>query len=120
MAFSDPTSITMNAVAKSLPRIFAPSGPSTFKSADDEFKLEISHSEVKGRRERHLVRITQRAVVADPYVPTNFAETRASVHLVLDNPLVGFTDAELGYLVEALADFIRDNTNQVKFIQGEA
>lgn len=120
MAYSDPVSVTVNAVAKSLPRIFTSSGPSTFKTTDDEFKLEISHSDVSGRRERHLVRLTQRKIGADPLVPATNLESKATVYLVMDNPVTGFSDTELGYLLSALADFVKNAGNQTKFIGGEA
>jgi len=121
MAFSDPISVTVNAVAKSLPRSFTPAGsPALFKTSDDEFRIEMSHQEVKGRRERHFIRLTQRKIGADPLVPANNLESKASVYLVLDNPLTGFSDTELGYIVQALADFCGNATNKTKFVGGEA
>jgi len=122
MAFSDPISVTVNAVAKSLPRIFsAPGSPSTFKTTDDEFLVQIAHSAIKGgRRERHLVKLTQRKITADPFNPSTNTESKASVHIVLENPAMGFTDTELGYLVKALADFVNVTGNQTKFVGSEA
>lgn len=120
MAFSDPMSVTINAVAKTLPRVYSPDGPSTFKTQDDEFTVEVSHSKVKGRRERHLFRLSQRKIGADPLVPATNLESRASVHLVLDNPLTGFSDVELGYLITGLGNFLTNATSQAKFIGGEA
>lgn len=120
MAFSDPISVTINGAAKSLPRVFAPNGPSTFKMTDDEFKLEISHQNIKGRRERHLVRLVQRKIGADPLVPATNIESKCSVYLVLDNPVTGYTDTELGYLIAGFCAFVTNATNQTKFIGGEA
>lgn len=118
--FADPVSVTVNAVAKSLPRVYTVRGPSTFKMTDDEFKLEVSHADVKGRRERHLIRLTQRKIGADPLIPATNLESKASVYLVLDNPVTGFSDTELGYMISALADFVKVAGNQTKFIGGEA
>lgn len=121
MAFSDPISVTINAVAKNLPRTFAPAGSaSVFKTSDDEFKAELSHTEIKGRRERHFIRLTQRKIGADPLVPATNIESTASVYLVMDNPKTGFTDTELGYLMKGLCDFLNITGNQTKFIGGEA
>jgi len=121
MAFSDPVSVTVNAVAKSLPRIYSPGGTaSNFKTSDDEFKLELSHQEVNGRRERHFVRLSQRKIGADPLVPATNIESKASVYLVLDNPVTGYSDTELGHLLKALCDFLNVTGNQTKFIGGEA
>lgn len=120
MAYADPMSVTINAVAKSLPRVYNPSGPSTFKTSDDEFQVEVSHAKVKGRRERHLFRLSQRKIGADPLVPATNLESRASVHLVMDNPLTGFTDVELGYLIQGLLDFLTNAASKTRFIGGEA
>lgn len=121
MAFSDPVSVTVNAVAKSLPRIFSPGGTaSNFKTTDDDFKLEISHQEVNGRRERHFVRFSQRKIGADPLAPATNIESKASVYLVMDNPITGYSDAELGYLLQGLCDFLNVSGNRTKFIGGEA
>jgi hypothetical protein len=118
--YADPITITVNAVAKVCPRVFTPAGPSTFKMNDDEFKVEISHQNVKGRRERHLIRVTQRKIGADPLVPATNLESKMSAYLVLDNPLTGYSDTEQGYLISALAAFITNATNLSKFVGGEA
>lgn len=121
MAFSDPISVTINAVAKSLPRVFSPGGgASVFKTTDDEFKVELSHQEIKGRRERHFIRISQRKIGADPLTPATNIESTTAAYLVLDNPKTGYTDTELGYLLKGLCDFLNVAGNQTKFLAGEA
>lgn len=122
MAFSDPISITVNAVAKSAARVYSPAGaPSTYKAANDEFVIEIAHQEVKGgRRERHLLKITQMKVVSDPLNAALNMEAKASAHVVIEHPKMGFTDVEIGYLVKALTDFVGTAGNQTKLIGGEA
>jgi hypothetical protein len=121
MAYADPISVTVNAVAKSLPRSFSAAGsPSIFKTSDDEFRVEISHQDIKGRRERHFFRLTQRKIGADPLVPAVNLESKASIYMVLDNPVTGYSDTELGYLVQAIADFLGNATNKTKFVGGEA
>lgn len=122
MAFSDPISMTVNAVAKSMPRTFATIGaPSTFKTNDDEFRTEIAHQTIKnGRRERHVIKLTQRKIAADPFVPATNVENTASVHIVVENPVTGFSDTELGYIVSALAAFTTNAGNLAKYLGGEA
>jgi len=121
MAFSDPVSVTYNAVATNHPRVYSAAGAaSLFKTTDDTYKLEVSHAEVKGRRERHFIRITQRKIGADPLVPATNIESTASVYLVLDNPKTGYTDVELGYLMKGLCDFLNVSGNATKFLGGEA
>lgn len=118
--YTDPMVVTVNAVAKNLPRVYSNGGPSTFKTTDDEFQVEIQHTKIKGRRERHLYRLTQRKIGADPLVPATNLESKATVHLVLDNPLTGFTDTELQYLMKALTDFLGNGPYATKFIGSEA
>lgn len=122
MAFSDPISITVNAVAKSLAKVFSLAGaPSTYKSSNDEFVFEIAHQDVKGgKRERHLAKVTQMKIVPDPLNASYNMEAKASVHIVIENPKMGFTDVEIGYLAKALTDFVGNASNQAKLIGGEA
>lgn len=122
MAFSDPISITVNAVAKSLAKVYSVAGaPSTYKAANDEFVFEIAHQDVKGgKRERHLAKVTQMKIVPDPLNAAYNMEAKASVHIVIENPKMGFTDVEIGYLTKALTDFVGNAGNQTKLIGGEA
>lgn len=122
MAFSDPTSITVNAVSKSLAKVYTLAGaPSTYKAANDEFVLEIAHQEVKGgKRERHLIKVTQMKIVPDPLNAAYNMEAKTSAHIVIENPKMGFTDIEIGYLVKALTDYVGNASNQAKLIGGEA
>lgn len=122
MAFSDPITITVNAVPQDLDRAFqsVPGGPSIFTMADETFKVEISHQIIKGKRERHLFKIVQKAITANPFVPAENVENIASCYIVLDNPRQGFTDAELQDLVQATVDFIGNtSTNRDKLVNGE-
>jgi len=119
VAFSDPISVTYNAVATNHVRAYSPGGPSLFKTSDDAYKVEISHVDVKGRRERHFIRITQRKIAADPLTPATNVESNMSVYLVIDNPKTGFSDTEIGYVLKGLCDFLNVAGNQTKFIGGE-
>lgn len=98
--FADPQSITVNTVAKTLPRIAVGDLNSKYKGADGEFQLRISHQETS-KRVRRMVRIDQVLVAADPLTAVNSYQT-AGVYLVIDEPVVGFSDAQLGHLAAAL------------------
>lgn len=100
MAFSDPQSVTINAVPVSLPRISVGDSASTYKSADEAVQLRISHQAAKGRK-RRMVRIDKRVIAADPLTAENAYQT-AGVYLVIDEPEYGFADADLDYIVDAL------------------
>ena len=87
MAFADPQVVTVNAVAKSMPRILTDGKSSTYQMADASFKLTISHQLSKGRV-RTTARIDQRAIVPDPLTSVNDYET-LSFYFVIDRPEVG-------------------------------
>lgn len=104
MAFTDPQSITVNAVAQSLPRIKSDGYRSEYMKADEEFKLTISHSESKDRT-RRMVRVDQRVVAANPLTSVNEYKS-LGVYLVIDEPEYGFSDTEIDYVVQALATWL--------------
>lgn len=99
--FSDPQSVTVNAVAKSMPRIENDGTKSIYSKSDGTFKLTISHQRTGNGRIRTMVRLDQRAVVPDPLTSVNDYET-LSVYNVIDRPEVGFSATEVGYLTAAL------------------
>jgi len=68
--FSDPQSVTVNSVAKSMARIISTGQSGTYAMADGTFKLIISHTESK-ERVRSMVRIEQRAIVTNPLDSTD-------------------------------------------------
>lgn len=100
MAFADPQSVTINAVAKTLNRIKVDGTSSEYATDDEVFKMRISHQESKSRT-RRMVRIDQRVVAADPLTSINEYKT-AGVYLVIDEPEYGFSDTELDYIVQGL------------------
>lgn len=104
MAFADPQSITVNAVAKSLVRIKSDGFKSIYRTADEEFTFTISHQESKSRT-RRMARFDQRKVAADPLTAVNEYKT-ASFYVVIDEPEYGFSDAEIDYLVQGLKTWL--------------
>lgn len=87
--FSDPQTITVNAVAKVLPRVLVEGRKAVYQLADQTYTLTISHQPTK-ERTRSLYRVDLRAVVADPLTSANDYED-ASFQIVLDRPLAGFS-----------------------------
>lgn len=98
---TDPQVVTVNAVAKSMPRVSSTGTSALYQLADETFKLEVSHQvQKKGNsssRIRTLVRLTQRAIVSDPLTTVNDYETM-SLQFVIDRPNYGFTQAQLDQL----------------------
>nr|URG15150.1 MAG: coat protein [Leviviridae sp.] len=115
--FTDPQSVTINAVPVSLPRVNIGDGNSTYRSADETVQVRISHQASKGRK-RRMVRLDQTKVAADPISAVNSSQ-KAGIYIVVDEPSFGFTDAELDYLVDALVAWLTSG-NIAKLLGGES
>jgi hypothetical protein len=115
--FADPQSVTVNAVAESMPRISTGDRTSTYRTSDGEFKLLISHSE--GSRNRRTVRLTQEIVAEDPFTTGTNRSYVQHAYVVLDAPKVGFTITQQDNLAQGLVDYLSD-ANIDKVIAGES
>jgi hypothetical protein len=104
MSFADPQSVTINAVATSLPRTGSGAASGGFTSADGTVTMTISHA--YGKRTRRVVRLNQSKVSADPLLPSQNVRSSQSVYLVVDVPVNGFTNTEIKYLVDALSGYL--------------
>jgi hypothetical protein len=114
--YADPQSVTINAVAVSLPRITSDNGVGEFASADGNTRFTIKQN-VSTARFRREARLTVKKIAADPISAVN-KEISASVYIVIDEPKWGFTDVELDYYKDALLGWAVDaQTN--KLLGGE-
>jgi len=104
VAFTDPQSVTVNSVAQSMPRVEIKGTSAIYSKADGSFKLTISHTTTKDRI-RSMVRIDQRAIVADPLTAVNDYET-LSYYTVIDRPNYGFTQSQVEQLVAGLNAYL--------------
>lgn len=102
--FTDPQSVTVAGVAKSMPKISSKDMSSSYKNSDGTFSLTLSH-QVSAQRVRSMVRIDQRAVVADPLTSVNDWET-LSFYFVIDRPEVGFSSTQVNDLVAGLKTWL--------------
>jgi len=120
VALTDPQSITINAVANSIPRVSTDRNASTYTSADGNLKFTVSHS--YGKRTRRAVRIDSRKTAADPLFPAQNAPYSSSVTLVVDAPLTGYTVTELKQIVDGLTAWTTatSGANLTKFLGGES
>lgn len=100
MSLATPQVVTINAVATDYHRVSSENSSSTYKSADGAYSLRVSHQETKTRF-RRMARLDVRIVAADPLTAENSYQT-ASVYFVVDEPIVGFTDAQITYYIDAL------------------
>lgn len=117
--FTDPQSVTYNAVAQSLPRTESSGTTSTYSKDDETFTLQVSHQTTKSGRLRHLVRLDQTKVAEDPFVANVSREAGASIQFVIDEPDGGqYTNAELLLLAKAGIGWMTD-ANVTKVLANE-
>jgi hypothetical protein len=119
--FSDPQSVTVNAVAKSMPRVNTASvGNKTttdYLSADGLYSLTISQQRNADGRVRTLVKFQQKAVVTNPLDSTNDYDVE-SWQIVMDRPSFGFTAQQCDYNWAGIKAWL-DTTAVTKLFGGE-
>nr|UJQ85348.1 MAG: hypothetical protein 2 [Leviviridae sp.] len=113
---TDPQSVTINAVAVSLPRTQMSPTVNTYTSADGNTTM-LTKQNITASRFRREVRLQQSKVAADPISGLN-KQLGTSVYLVIDEPRSGFSDAEIGYLIDALKGWLT-SANYTKVLTGE-
>jgi len=97
MALADPQTITVNAVAKVMPRVLSEAFHSVYELGDLTFKLEIRHRQVKRNGKSRVVSnvaFSQRKIVADPLTTVNDYETFTD-SVQFDRPEVGYSSTEI-------------------------
>lgn len=97
---NDPQSVTINGAAVSLPATKQTGETRTYRSMDGEFALDVKQYTSKARQRREF-RLTQTKIAADPLTAIN-QEVSASIIITVDEPKSGFSDTELGYLIDGL------------------
>jgi hypothetical protein len=103
--FTDPQSITIDAVAVPLPRVSTGELKSKYQNSNGGYSLRIEHS--LSNRERSLVRLDAVKVGADPLISGVQRNYTAGVYLVIDRPLneQGWTDAELKKIIQGFLTY---------------
>jgi len=117
--FTDPQSVTISGVAKSLPRVSSGDFNGGFRSPDGAQNLTVKHT--SGKRDRSVIRLDTRKIGANPLDPTKNLPYSAGVYVVLDAPaqFAGFTSVELEDLVKALSAYLTA-ANITKFVGKES
>jgi hypothetical protein len=102
---ADPQVITVNAVAKSMPRILLDGTHAFYQMADQSFSLDIRHTnrreKNKSPRVKSLVIFTQRKVVADPLTAVNDFDS-GILSIQIDRPDFGFSSVEFQQMATGL------------------
>jgi len=114
---ADPQSVTINAVATSLPRTSVGPTTNTYTSADGITTMTTKQNTTASRFRRE-VRLSQHKVAADPISGLN-KDLGVSVYFVVDEPKLGaYSDIEIGYLIDALKTWLT-SANYNKVLGGE-
>jgi hypothetical protein len=103
--FSDPQSVTINAVAQTLPKVGSGTSSGTYQKDDGNVKLLVSHQKV-GRRNRRTIRLEHRKIAADPLVGSVNINYNMTAYVVVDVPDIGYTVAEAKQIVDALTGYL--------------
>lgn len=94
MSFADPQSVTISAIAHSLPRVTNNGSVSVYSKDDNTVVLSASHSRTNGNRFRRVIKINHKKVVPDPLFPAQNVPYEMSSYLVVNAPITGYTIAE--------------------------
>lgn len=118
--FTDPQSITVNAVANVLPRTSTNQNGAVYTKDDGNLKLTVSSA--YGKRTRRTARVDHRKTAADPLFPAQNTPYSMSVYIVADVPQVGYTITEQKQIVDALSAWISASSgaNITKLLGGES
>jgi len=125
MAFADPQSITITGFnggsAISLPRVSENPTSSTYRDPTNSYELVIT-SQQAGKagtlnaRFRRSFRLNVNKYSTNPLETTKNVAVSASVYLMVDMPITGFTQTELTNIAAALMGLLTASTN-AKLIQ---
>lgn len=116
MSFTDPQSVTIDAVPFSMPRVETGVSKSLYSEATEALKMTISHQESKGRT-RRMVRLDKRVVAADPLTAVNVYQT-LGVYLVIDQPEFGFSIDNIDDVIQGFKTWL-STANVSKVAGGE-
>ena len=101
---TSPLVLTISGVDTDYNRVITKETASQYASATGEKTIDVSH-QATSKRKRHMVKVTSMKIAADPLTSVNVQQS-ASVHIVIDEPIVGFSDAELDAIVQGLKTWL--------------
>lgn len=120
MAFADPQSINISGTTTSLPRTGSGNGVGQFTSNDGAQTLSITQQ--SGKRIRRVALANLKKYSVNPLDTTLNVPVNASVSLVINQPVQGFTVAELTTMCTGLFTSLTASTNAnlIKLLGGES
>lgn len=119
MAYADPQTITINAIANSLPRTSTRDNAGIFTKDDGNVRLTVSS--LYGKRTRRTARIDYRKVAPDPLFPSQNAPYSMSFYVVTDVPPVGFSVTEQKQVIDGFIAWMNASSGAAitKMLGGE-
>lgn len=116
---TDPQTLTINAVANTLPRISTAVNSGSFQKDDTTVKMDVSSQ--YGKRTRRLIKVIHSKIAADPLISSTSVKYSMSVGLVIDVPVTGYTVAEQKQIVDAVSAWLTASSgaNITKVLGGE-
>lgn len=106
MAFADPQTVTINAVAQTLARVSNGVNTGAFRKDDGLVGLSVGHTQTKGRRYRRTLRLDHAKITADPFLPAQNTQVSMSFYVVADIPPAGYTIAEQKQVIDGLIAYL--------------
>jgi hypothetical protein len=122
MSLTDPQSVTINAVANSLPRTFIQGGKSQYESGDGLIRETFSTTPGNRGRRRHLMRIDHSKLTPNPFDTSNNIEVSMSAYVVVDVPPDGYTATEKKQVVDGFLAQLQASSGAIitKVLGGES
>lgn len=102
--FADPQSVTINAVAQTLPRTSSGVNQGVFTKDDGNVQLSVSH--VYGRRNRRTLKLTHSKIAPDPLISAQNIRHSMSVYFSVDTPVTGYSVTEAKQIGDALTAYL--------------
>lgn len=118
--FADPQVVTVNAVAQSLARISSGDGSGAFQKDDASYRMSIANQ--YGKRTRRTIRLDNKKIAVDPLVPTQNVPYSMGVYLVVDSPIVGYSNTELKQVIDGFLAYLTASSGAkvTQLLGGEA
>jgi hypothetical protein len=120
--YTDPQTITINAVAQTLPRTSTGPASGVFTKDDGNVSLTISHQKTGKGRKRSTVRVDYRELTADPITVGHSVMYDMATYVVVDRGDGEFTNAKVKQVVDALTAYLTASSgaNVTKLLGGES
>jgi hypothetical protein len=112
MAIAEPIKIKPLGVEVELPRVKTEGFGSTYRKDDGTVVVTVS-SQFVSDRIRTKVRLDVSAITTDPFDTSQNKENTASVYVVIDRPIAGFTNTQIKEAAESLFTLLTATSSTV-------